>query len=145
MQVKKIDILYNMSIYLICPKAKNPNKLMKGKYMPKRQTNALLEIWFKIDRIFIIVVVVALFFIGVLTRDKTTFPYILWGTLVIFIEVIGSSINKFSQKRTLQQEGELIQKKKRLEILEQKRSQNRTEKVQATMELANRHETKEIR
>lgn len=127
------------------PEGKKSKQLMKGKYMPKRQTNALLKIWFKIDRIFIIVVVVILFFFGVLTRDKTTFPYILWGTLVIFIEVVSSSINKLSQKRALQQEEELIQKKKRLEILKQKRSQNRTEKVQATMELADRHETKEIR
>lgn len=118
---------------------------MKGKYMPKRQTNTLLQMWFKIDRIFIVVVVVALFFFGVLTRDKTTFPYIICGALVIFIEAISSSINKLSQKRALQQEGELTQKKKRLEMLEQKRSQNRTEKVQATMELASRHETKEIR
>ncbi|HBB26925.1 TPA: hypothetical protein DCZ36_00320 [Candidatus Gracilibacteria bacterium] len=113
--------------------------------MSKNQKNNLLKIWFKIDRIFIIVVVIALFFIGVLTRDKSTFPYILWGILIIFIETVLRLINKLSQERTLQRERELIQKKNKLEALKQKRSQNMTEKVQATMELANRHEEKQVK
>ena len=93
----------------------------------------------------VVILSVALFLVGAVTRDSSVYRYVTLGFLLVFVDLILVSMEKQKERRVLEKEERLRKQKEHREKIQKRSSENRNEKSRATMELADRYEEKEIK
>ncbi|MDD5197889.1 MAG: hypothetical protein PHN60_03440 [Candidatus Gracilibacteria bacterium] len=106
---------------------------------------SLLSILLKYIAIIAVILSVILFVVGVITRDNSVFPYVVWGFILAFVDLILVIMEKQTRNRRLQEELRLQKRNEAIKNIQKRMSENKQEKIQATTELSDRHGEKQGR